>query len=158
MYLVVPKTAQLYVTGVALLYVEKDAEYFGRGSGHYCETQLDQDTVLVGRYLYVRDLYPGITTGHSLYLTLDVFLGALDLILKQEIPYAAAIGRSTGQFTLPYVESIEQVTLDEIKIGQGKLLLAPYGAETNESSHRVFTPVLLRPISVAVCLEQFQAA
>ena len=140
-YLAVPKTAQLYVTGVALLYVEEYAEYFSRSGGHHGESQLDQDTVLIRRYLYVCDLYPGIATGYALDFAFDIFLGAFDLVFKQEIPYAAAICRSSRQLTLADVEGIQEITLDEIKPGEREFFLPAYGAESNERGHAVFTPV-----------------
>ena len=136
-----PKTAQLYVTGVALLDVKKDRQDLGRGCGHHSETQLDQDAVLVGCYLDVRDLYAWIATGHALYLALDVFLCAFDLIFKKKIPYAAAIGRSSWQLTLADVEGIQEISLDEIKTGKREFFLPAYGAESNERGHAIFTPV-----------------
>jgi len=137
----VPKTAQLYVTGVALLDIKKDRQDLGRGGGHHSETQLDQDAVLVGCYLNVRDLYAWIATDQALYLALEVFLCPFDLVFKQEVPDTAAIGRSSWQLTLADVEGIQEITLDEIKTGEREFFLPAYGAESNERGHSVFTPV-----------------
>ena len=112
---------------------------------------------MVGRHLYVRDLDARVTSGHTLDLALDVFLRALDLIFKQEIPYGAAICRSARQLALSDVEGVQEITLDEIKPGQGKFFLLSYGAESNKCSHAVFTPVILRSAAVADGLVLFQA-
>ena len=135
--------------------IKKYGEDFSVGAGHHCETELDQDAVLLRRYLYLRDLETRILLCHTLYFALDLFLRGFDLIFKKKIPQCGTIPGSAWQLALPDIESIQEITLDEIVSGQGEFFLLSDGVESNESSHMVFTLANQQPDAVSACLAQF---
>jgi hypothetical protein len=57
------------------------------------------------------------------------------LIFKQKTVYGGTVTWATRQFTLTYVESVQQVTLYQIKISQRELFVLIDSVEANECGH-----------------------
>ena len=132
LYLLRNKTAQLYVTGIASGFVEEYAEYFSIGCVYNSDFQLYQYTIFLGEYLYVIDGQSRISGGHTLYFGSQIFLQLFNLIFKQKTVYCSAIAGAARQFALAYVESVQQVTLYQIKVSECELFVLIDSVEANE--------------------------
>ena len=135
LYLLIIKTAQLYVTGIALLLIEKYAEYFSIGGVDYGDGNLYQHAIFLGEYLYVTQYYSGIATTHTLYFCSDVLLQLFQLIFKQKLPDHCAISWTARQLTLTNVECIQQVSLNQCKISQSEFFVLIDGVEADKCGH-----------------------
>jgi hypothetical protein len=60
-------------------------------------------------------------------------------LFKQVVPDHGAIAGTTHQFSLAYVEGVQEVNLDQVKVHGRELFVLINGAESYESGHVVFT-------------------
>ena len=144
LYLLRNKTAQLYVTGIASGFVKEYAEYFSVGGVYDSDFQLYQYAILLGEYLYVIDGESGVASGHTLYFGSQLFLQLFYLIFKQKTVYGGAIAGAARQFALTYVESVQQVTLYQIKVSECELFVLIDSIEANECGHADIYGCILR--------------
>jgi hypothetical protein len=121
------------------LLIEKYAQLLGCGTGYHGQTQLYQDAVFLRKHLHATDENPGVSGTHPLYFLLQQGLCFLCLLFKQVVPDHGAISWTAWQFALTYVECVQEVNLDQVKVHGRELFVLINGAESYESGHVVFT-------------------